>query len=222
MYTKLTNNGVLFLFALILSWVCEVYLQYYNQRDYLFFTKSTSIIILVLYYINSVKKTNKLVIILFVIFLITGFFFSKNDYNYLGMLGVSVSRIWMIVILCSFKEKLDKKLLSLILIVCSLIITVLVFILFKNTYFYYISAIATYFLIALLSITFTRLINFGMRKGNLEFFLAVAIFLVSDAFFGSQKLVQTHILNIIISSTSYLIAYLLITISLKKKGNCID
>lgn len=97
------------------------------------------------------------------------------------------------------------------------VVGVITYFLYVNSDFFYASATAAFFLVVLLTISFTKLVMFGSKKGNLEFFCAMFTFLISDVFFGSKKLTNPETIYILLSSTCYLLAYYLITRAVLKK-----
>lgn len=213
---------VIVICTLILSWVLEIYCRYNNQRGLLLLFRILNIILISLYYFISVEKINYTFSFFLLVLLLIGGVFAFDDYSPLAMLLVSISRVLLIGTLCSFKQKIDKKLLIKIGIVLTVAISIIVYVLYQPTRFYYLATLATYFLIIILAMTFTRLLIFGVKKGNLELFLAAFLFLLSDAFFGSRKLSETYSIYIALSSSMYLIAYFLITQAMIKRDSTIN
>lgn len=212
----------IFLGLVIILWLLVVGFYTTNQKNALIITRTLTIIFLGLYYISSVNKINKTFIFFLVSLLPIAVLFSIDDYNYLGMLAVGISRLILILFLVLQKNKPDKKLLRTLLLVFSIILSVIVYILYNNSIFFYIAVLSTIFLSILASISFTKLLNNGTKGGNLDFFLALFILITSDALFGSKKLTSSDPIYTLLSSTFYLISYLLIVrsaIKMDKKFN---
>lgn len=171
-----------------------------------------------MYYIISVSRLDYLFLAYLFTSLLVGASFALNDYSFLAVILMIVSRIMLITLLYSFRGKIDIMSFLQILFVFTTPISIIVYTLFKHTRFYYASAIATYLLVVALAIAFTRVLNFGMKNRNLELFLATFLFLASDMLFGSKKLSETETIYITLSSGSYLVAYLLIALAMIKKA----
>lgn len=88
---------------------------------------------------------------------------------------------------------------------------------YNNTPFFYIAITATFLLIIILSISFLTLLS-SIKKGNLEFFIAISLFVISDTIFGIQRLMEVSATFLIIASIFYNIAYFLITQSEIKRA----
>lgn len=210
MSDKLFSNKFIFLFLFIVSWLIELELTISENRTYLLIPRMTNLIFLGLYYKASVKKIKTTVILFLIALMLTGAFFSFNDYGTYAMLFFISSRAILIKLLVSYKEKLNRKTFLSVMGLFVFSIGLILYVLYKNTLFYYLSALATILLIVLLSISFTRLLTLGRKQGNLELFIAISIFLIADALFGSQKINGTNLTYIILSATFYYVAYFLI------------
>lgn len=200
----------IFLGLIILLWLLVVGFYIANQKDALIITRTLTIVFLGLYYLSSVNKINKFFIFFLISLLPTAILFSIDDYNYLGMLAVGISRLLLILFLAFQKNKIDKKLLRTLLLIFSIILSFIAYASYDNSIFFYIAVLATILLSILASISFTKLLSKGIKRGNLEFFIAFFIFIISDALFGSKKLTSSDVIYTLLSSTFYLISYLLI------------
>lgn len=211
---KLEN---IFLVFLVVSWFFEVKFSLDGLERYVIYPRVLNIVFLIFYYTTSTKKIKLLYLIFLLELLIPAILFALNNYDWLAMVFIAISRILLICLILSYKEKMEGKLKIRVLSLFAIVLCFLSFLFYKNIAFFYVSALATVILIALLTITFTRLLSLGAKRGNLEMFIGTAIFLIADAFFGSKKLTSNEIIYPILSATCYLIAYFLITKSVLKE-----
>lgn len=216
--TKLTSV-VLVLF--IISWFVELQCTL-NQCSYLLASRIFNLILIGCYYFIVVKKPkNNYFLYYFICILVMHSIFATNHYSITAMLLLSVSRILLIALFLSYKTPIDKKHLFPISLSFTVALSVIVYFFYQNTLFFYSSALATIFLIVLLSITLTSLSSLGNNKPSLYMFLAALLFMLSDVFFGSQKvdtIRQPYIISII---SFYYLGYFLIIHSIKHQ-NTID
>lgn len=193
-----------------------------NNTTYLIIPRTISLLFLGGYYFASVKKVN--VYFNFVLFFIvlTGSLFALNHYTLLGLFSLFLLRLSLVILLFSQKEKIDKKAIFTIFLLSILIIGIIMGTMFVDTSFFYLSILTTLVLVFLLAVAFSRLLRSNKKdNGNIEMFIAISIFVVSDALSGSQKIGGTQTFYLLLSLCLYNVAYFFMMRSLIKKENAI-
>lgn len=216
------QKRIILLVFFLLFWFVDLAMIYMNERTYLVFPRVLSLLCLGLYYIFSVTKVKAKFYVLWFLVLLTGGLFSLNDYTLLGMLSLIALRLSWIRLLFSYKERMDKKLVLLIFVFAGVVISIILYMMFVNTLFFYLSILTSVALLILLSISFTKLLTGGLSKGNKEMFMSVAIFIFSDALSGSKKIEGTTSTFVALSVLLYNIAYYFMIVSLIKKERSIS
>lgn len=167
--------------------------------------------VLTLYYFLSTKKTNSSFVVIVALFFTTGMFLNYKSLTIYGFITILLSRIALIKL--SLKTLDVKHITSFSFIAGSIILTsigVLIFSLYlNNSTFFYLSLSAMILLIALIIIAFLNLLA-TTKKGNLAFFMAISLFVISDTIFGTQQLNHISSVFLIIASAFYNIAYFLL------------
>ena len=91
--------------------------------------------------------------------------------------------------------------------ITALLFGVVLYLLYADTIFYYLSIGTTVCLVLVLSASFSLFTTRGGAFGNKEMLLSVAIFILSDALSGSKKIAGTSMFFIILSLLLYNTAY---------------
>jgi hypothetical protein len=203
----------------IFFWLVDLWMIYIDERAFLIFPRVLSLSCLVMFYFFSVKKINVNFYILSFFILVTGALFSLNEYTLLGMLSLIALRISWISLLLSYKEKIDHKFIGLIFTLSITIMGVVMYSMYVNTSFYFLSILTSITLLFLLAISFSKLISNGSQFGNKEMFISIMIFVFSDALSGAKKIDGTSTFFIMSSVLLYNIAYCFLIQALIKKDN---
>lgn len=210
------NNKNIYLTLFIISCLLESIFIYYKQEVLVLTFRVISICILFLYYLTSVNKINTNYIITVTLFLITDTLFSLERYYHSGMLPLVLSRIFLIIITLKSVKAFDYKQFSKIVLMFSVLAFIIFFSLNIKKDLLYISMLVALTLIILGSLVFMNLLN-SRKKGNLEMFLGVFLFIISDAIFGVQKIDESNYKLPVFTTIVYNIAYYLICKAIIKK-----
>ncbi|MDY0780635.1 hypothetical protein [Tenacibaculum sp. IB213877] len=203
----------------IFFWLVDLWMIYIDERAFLIFPRVLSLSCLIIFYFFSVKKINVNFYILSFFILVTGALFSLNEYTLLGMLSLIALRISWISLLLSYKEKNDHKFIGLIFTLSITIMGVVMYSMYVNTSFFFLSILTSITLLFLLAISFSKLVSNGSQFGNKEMFISIMIFVFSDALSGAKKIDGTNTLFIMLSVFLYNIAYYFLIQALIKKDN---
>lgn len=218
---KILNSQIVILILFAISWIFECKFSMSNS-EWLFLPRIINIILLGAFYIiTEEKKYNYGLFGFLICAMLTSVFFSFNPNSVSGMVFFSLSRLALIIILFNFKDKLDKRHFLPVISLFTIALGAILYIIYKNTLFFYLSAVATLLLAILLSFSFIALLSvFGSKgKGSIEFFVAVCLFLITDTLFSSQKVTGINQSYIIVISSIYYVAYVFIIKSVLKKSN---
>lgn len=203
------QNGYLTVF--ILSCLFTFYTIGTNNINNTLILLSVKYLFLILYYTSSVRKNNYYLIAGLVLFYIASVFFTFHPASIYGIIILSFARLSLIQLPTS-SLKFRSINWDVFLTVCILFL-VISFVIFSfypmNTVFFYVSLIATFFLILLLSFSFLSLLK-TLKRGNILFFIAIALFIISDAISGTQRYLEVSTSLIIMASVLYNIAYFLL------------
>lgn len=199
----------IFLFLFIISGLLEIYSVVITNKILLFFSRLACIFFLLFYYLNSSKKANKTFIIILGLFLVTDILSAINKDSFYKMIPLTISRIFLAKLVFSGIKKINWRIFTMVFTTFFIVGFIIISFLYTNSNLFYTSVISTLTLITLSSFVFINLLN-TEKKGNLEMFFGVFIFVISDAIFGAQKLHEINQTYTILTSISYNIGYYLI------------
>lgn len=185
------------------------------------FFRVISLLSLTVYYVLSVKNKNFYFVLALITFLISDAFFSINSSHLLGVIGAILSRSLLIKIIIPDCKNADKKSLFFIIILMTLLCGVLLYFYYEDTILFYTAAFACLTLAILTSLTFSVLLENKKRKKYIAMFLGISLFIISDAFFGIQKINEREteiMLSDRFTVLLYYIGYFFICITMIKKG----
>lgn len=173
---------------------------------------------LLLYYISLAKKTNTMFVGVLVSFLATSILLAYNSSSVYAMLMVCITRLLFIRMLVSDigSKRINLKSLKFLLFIFVIIGIVIMSLYYSNSAFFYISILATLLLIISLALSFLNILN-TKKRGNLEFFVAIALFVISDMIFGVKRIIGVSAWFLIMASILYNVAYFLIAKSVLKR-----
>lgn len=192
-----------------------------NQVNSTLILLTVKYLFLILYYVTSAKKKNYYLIASLVIFYVASIFFTFNPSSVYGISFICLARLSLVQLPTS---NLNFRNINWdVFITISILFLVLGFIILSfypsDTMFFYVSLIATFFLVLLLSFSFLSLLR-TLKNGNILFFMAIALFVASDAISGTQRYLEVSTLLIVMASIFYNIAYfLLVQSDIEKQRN---
>lgn len=218
LFKNISNKHLGLLFIFIISWFVELKFTI-PRHKFLFVPRVIIIILLGVYYVTLVKKKKYNYFFLAFLFcdFLTAIFFSMSFKNINGMIFFNLSRVLLILLFLNFKDRLDKKHFLPIVSLFFISLSFILYIIYDNTLFFYLSVSATLLLAVILSLSFIALLSYNENKGNLYFFLASCVFLFTDTLFSSQRISSISNVNLFVTSTLYYLAYFLILLSVLKK-----
>lgn len=215
-------KNIIFLLFFIILFMMEYLYVSENNRVHLLIPRLSIIGLIFFYYISARKRRINSYFILYLLCLFPiNTLFSINDQSITAMWMIFISRALLVGLLL-YNFKFDKHNLLPIFSLFAITASILLWVHFKETSFFYLSIVITSLLVVLLTITFNRILTHGLKRGNLEAFLAMCSFLISDVFFGSEKLDRITPIYLIFGSLFYYVAYFLLTKSVllnKKLSN---
>lgn len=191
----------------ILFSVIDISCIYLDMRDLLWIPRTLSLMSIVLFGYYSVKKTPPSFWLLSVFIVLTGFLFSLDDYTLLGMFCLFGLRLSWLKLMFDINTKINKSILLVTFAIATVLSSIILYLLYTDSIFYYLSILTTVGLVLILSTAFSLFTTKGMNFGNKEMLLAVAIFIVSDALSGSKKIMGTSVFYVILSVVLYNTAY---------------
>lgn len=172
---------------------------------------------LLLFYMASTKHINFLFIISVGLLSISSVFFSTNPISVEAIVLLGVSRMPLIKILLGDMKKEYWKPFTIVTILFSVFLLLIMYLLYQHTLFYYVVIFSSLLLIVLLALSFALLLGKRNKKQHIEMFIGVFLFVVTDAVFGSQKLVETNYIYLLVADLIYNVAIFFVTLSVIKK-----
>ena len=197
----------LFLALFILLSIMDVSIIMLEFKETLWLPRSLSLISIVLYGYYSIKDVPFSFWVLSFFIVSTGFLFSLDDYTLIGMLSLIGLRLSWTKLIFDINTKIDKTILLITFAITTLLFGVILYLLYTDSIFYYLSIATTIALVLLLSTSFSLLTTKGMKFGNKEMIISIGIFILSDALSGSKKIAGTSLFYIILSVVLYNTAY---------------
>lgn len=176
---------------------------------------------LLVYYLLSVRNSNFYFVLVLIAFLVSDALFSVDFSHLWGVVTVVISRGFLIKVIIPDSKNVEIKPLYSLIILMLFLCGVLLYFYYKNTFFFYTAAFSTLSLAILTSLTFLILLENKKRKEYIAMFLGVFLFVISDAFFGIQRINGTKtdsMLSDIFTVLLYYIGYFLICFAMIKKG----
>ena len=206
----------LLIFFIIFSFI-DVWMLYIGDKDLLFLPRVLSLFALLCYGYLSIKMVTKKMYLLGFFILSTGVLFSLDDYTILGMVSLVALRISWLSVLVSYKEKSDPKVVLMVFILAIVLISIVLYSMYVDTLFFYLSVLTTLSLLLLLAFSFSNALTLSPKFGNKEMFIAVVIFFLSDALSGAKKIEGTSTFFLILSVVLYNVAYFFLINAFIKK-----
>ncbi|CAL2082448.1 hypothetical protein [Tenacibaculum sp. 190524A05c] len=197
----------LFFALFILLSIMDVSIIMLEFKEALWLPRSLSLISIVLYGYYSIKDVPFSFWVLSFFIVSTGFLFSLDDYTLIGMLSLIGLRLSWTKLIFDINTKIDKTILSIAFAITTAMFGVILYLLYTDSIFYYLSIATTLGLVLLLSTSFSLLTTKGMKFGNKEMIISIGIFILSDALSGSKKIAGTSLFYIILSVVLYNTAY---------------
>ncbi|CAL2086426.1 hypothetical protein [Tenacibaculum sp. 190524A05c] len=197
----------LFLALFILLSIMDVSIIMLDFKEALWLPRSLSLISIVLYGYYSIKDVPFSFWVLSFFIVSTGFLFSLDDYTLIGMLSLIGLRLSWTKLIFDINTKIDKTILLIAFAITTAMFGVILYLLYTDSIFYYLSIATTLGLVLLLSTSFSLLTTKGMKFGNKEMIISIGIFILSDALSGSKKIAGTSLFYIILSVVLYNTAY---------------
>ena len=197
----------LFLALFILLSIMDVSIIMLEFKEALWLPRSLSLISIVLYGYYSIKDFPFSFWVLSFFIVSTGFLFSLDDYTLIGMLSLIGLRLSWTKLIFDINTKIDKTILLIAFAITTAMFGVILYLLYTDSIFYYLSIATTLGLVLLLSTSFSLLTTKGMKFGNKEMIISIGIFILSDALSGSKKIAGTSLFYIILSVVLYNTAY---------------
>ncbi|MFY7672208.1 hypothetical protein ACOSP6_14080 [Tenacibaculum sp. MEBiC06402] len=180
---------------------------FFGLKEILWIPRLLSLSSVVLYGYFSAEQIPFSFWILSLFIILTGFLFSLDDFTLLGMCSLIALRFSWLKLIFDIKSKIDKKIILIALSITSLLFGMILYLIYTDSIFYYLSIVTTVGLVLLLSTSFSLLTTRGTKFGNKEMFISIAIFILSDALSGSKKITGTSLFFIILSVVLYNTAY---------------
>ncbi len=178
-----------------------------NFKEALWLPRTFSLISIVLYGYFSIKEVPFSFWILSFFIVSTGFLFSLDDYTLIGMFSLIGLRLSWAKLIFDINTKIDWIILLIVFGITTLLFGIVLYLLYADTIFYYLSIATTIALVLLLSTSFSLLTTKGGKYGNKEMLLSIIIFILSDALSGSKKIAGTSLFFIVLSVVLYNTAY---------------
>ncbi|SNR14211.1 hypothetical protein [Tenacibaculum jejuense] len=195
-------------FALFISFsIVDVSTILFGFKDLLWLPRVLSLMAIVFYGYFSKKQVKLSFWVLSFFIVLTGVLFSLNDYNLLGMLSLIALRFTWLKLIFDLNTKIDYTIFFKVLGITAAFFGVVLYALYVNSVFYYLSIATTLGLLMLLSAAFSVFTTKGGNYGNREMLLSIIIFIISDALSGSKKITGTSLFFIILSVVLYNTAY---------------
>lgn len=197
----------LFITLFIVFSIVDISMIFYNLKEVLWIPRLISLSSIVLYGYFSVKDVPKSFWILSFFIVLTGFFFSLDDYTLIGMCSLICLRFSWLKLIFDINTKIDKVILLVAFSITAVLFGMILYLIYTDSIFYYLSIVTTIGLVLLLSTSFSLLTTKGVKLGNREMFISIAIFILSDALSGSKKITGTSMFYIMLSVVLYNTAY---------------
>lgn len=215
---EIFKKSSVYLFLFAITCILTLFAIKYGNLYLNLFLRILRFSFLLLYYISLTEKVNVTYLGILGSFLGTSILLVYNSSSTYAMLAVCVTRLLLIRMLISSKttKKISLKSFRFLLILFVATGVVILSLYYDNSVFFYISILATFLLIVTLYISFVNLLN-TTKKGNLEFFIAISLFVISDMIFGAKRIIGVSASFLIMASILYNIAYFLITNAVLKK-----
>ncbi len=196
-----------FLILFILFSLLDISCIYLGAKELLWLPRTLSLISVVLFGYYSIKKVPFSFWVLSTFIVLTGFLFSLDDYTLLGMLCLIGLRLSWLKLMFDINTKIDKTILLIVFAITTTLFGVILYLLYTDSIFYYLSIATTIGLVLILSTSFSLLTTKGLKFGNKEMIISIGIFILSDALSGSKKIGGTSLFYIILSVVLYNTAY---------------
>ncbi len=196
-----------FLILFILFSLLDISCIYLDAKELLWLPRTLSLISVVLFGYYSIKKVPFSFWVLSTFIVLTGFLFSLDDYTLLGMLCLIGLRLSWLKLMFDINTKIDKTILLIAFAITTTLFGVILYLLYTDSIFYYLSIATTIGLVLILSTSFSLLTTKGLKFGNKEMIISIGIFILSDALSGSKKIGGTSLFYIILSVVLYNTAY---------------
>lgn len=116
-------------------------------------------------------------------------------------------RLCWLKLMFDINTKIDKTILLIAFAITTTLFGVILYLLYTDSIFYYLSIAITIGLVLILSTSFSLLTTKGLKFGNKEMIISIGIFILSDALSGSKKIGGTYLFYIILSVVLYNTAY---------------
>lgn len=217
---KIFNKSNIYLFLFVLFCLATLFAIKLGDFYLNIFVRCARYLFLFLYYKSLVKKANYLLVSIIVLFFIASLFFVFNSSSLYGLVSICISRVVLIILIVSniklrgVSWNLAIKIFVLFTVIGSVILSLY----YNNSPFFYLTVVSVIFLIILLALSFLNLLDTSL-KGNLEFFSAISLFVISDTIFGVQRLTHVAIPFLVAASIFYNLAYFFIVKSeIKRQG----
>ncbi|MCH2034333.1 MAG: hypothetical protein MK202_12560 [Tenacibaculum sp.] len=191
----------------ILFSLLDISCIYLDAKELLWLPRTLSLISVVLFGYYSIKKVPFSFWVLSTFIVLTGFLFSLDDYTLLGMLCLIGLRLSWLKLMFDINTKIDKTILLIAFAITTTLFGVILYLLYTDSIFYYLSIVTTIGLVLILSTSFSLLTTKGLKFGNKEMIISIGIFILSDALSGSKKIGGTSLFYIILSVVLYNTAY---------------
>ena len=196
-----------FLVLFILFSFLDISCIYLEAKELLWLPRTLSLMSVVLFGYYSIKKVPFSFWVLSTFIVLTGFLFSLDDYTLLGMLCLIGLRLSWLKLMFDINSKIDKTILLIAFAITTTLFGVILYLLYTDSIFYYLSIATTIGLVLILSTSFSLLTTKGLKFGNKEMIISIGIFILSDALSGSKKIGGTSLFYIILSVVLYNTAY---------------
>lgn len=171
-----------------------------------------------MYFISLTKNHNVTYWIILASSMAASIFLIYNSSSVYAAVSICIARLALIhmISLGIRKEHISWKMFVFLVFLSIIIGAVVLSLYYNNSAFFYAVLIASFLLIIAFSLSFLRLLNTS-KKGNLNIFIAICLFIVSDTIFGARRIIGVSASFLIIGSILYNTAYFLITQAMIKK-----
>ncbi|WP_075343839.1 hypothetical protein [Tenacibaculum agarivorans] len=180
---------------------------FFGFKNLLWLPRILSLTAVVLYGYSSIDQVRFSFWMLSFFIVSTGFLFSLDDYTLLGMLSLVAFRLSWLNLIIDSNAKIDKEIALIVFSITAMFFSIVLYLLYTDTIFYYLSIATTIGLLLVLSVVFSLFTTKGGKFGNREMLFAVIIFIISDALSGSKKITGTSVFFLMLSVVLYNIAY---------------
>ncbi|WP_299622175.1 hypothetical protein [uncultured Tenacibaculum sp.] len=197
----------LFFALFILLSIIDVSMIYFDFKEFLWLPRGLSLTAIVLHGYFSTKQVHTSFWLLSFFIVLTGVLFSLNAYTLIGMCSLLGLRLAWLKLLLDTNTKIDREIFLKVFSITTMFFGVVLYLLYVDTIFYYLSIGTTLSLIALLAVSFSLFTKKGGAFGNREMLFSIIIFIISDALSGSKKITGTSMFFIILSVVLYNTAY---------------